>query len=147
MNILLSFQRLQNSISGLFSSSHFFLPLFPTFPSICFLCQPFLAIAVKLLHNLVYSVDPIFPAKLTFPYYDDSPSFCFKVSVIAEIPFTVGGHLRTPEVNIGLRFNIFTAPLVAMPETTIHKDARVVFGKHDIRFPWKALDINAVSVP
>ena len=146
MNILFSFQRLQNSISGLFSSSHFFQPLFPTFPSICFLCQPFLAIAVKLLLNLVYSVDQIFPAKLAFPYYNDPPSFCLKVSVVAEVPLAVGGHLRTPELDVCLGLNILDATIVAVPEATVHKDAGVVLGKDDIRLAGERLYVDTVSV-
>ena len=56
------------------------------------------------------------------PHYEHFPAKLFQLGGIFKVTLPVSLQLRTPIVRPGLRQVIFFAPLVGMPEATMHKN-------------------------
>lgn len=65
--------------------------------------------------------------------------------MIFSIALNVGAYFLFPKFRIVLRPHKIVTTLMPMPETTVYKDHRLIFGKNNIRFSWKTSVIFSVS--
>lgn len=70
---------------------------------------------------------------VALPYAYHFPSGKTEINTVGIVAGYVHDYLVPPEVNVGFRQAIILATLVAMPETTVDKNNRLVFLQHNIR--------------
>ena len=72
--------------------------------------------------------------QFTFPYHDGMPSHFSQPVQHLMVPLPVPPDLLHPEPSVRFRHHIIFAPLVSMPEASIHKNAGTILPEHDVRF-------------
>ena len=72
--------------------------------------------------------------QFAFPYHDGMPSHFSQPVQHLMVPLPVPPDLLHPEPSVRFRHHIIFAPLVSMPEASIHKNAGTILPEHDVRF-------------
>ena len=76
--------------------------------------------------------------QLALPDDDDRPAFRFQLTPHLLVSLLISCYFRHPEISIGLGDSVILAALVAVPETTMHKNHGAVFRENDVRGARKA---------
>ena len=83
--------------------------------------------------------------ELTLPYSDAMPAHFCQFLLLLFVAFFVPDYLLPPKFRICLwQLKIF-ASVVAVPKTTVDKDARAVFPQHQIGMPGEPRVVEAVA--
>lgn len=72
--------------------------------------------------------------QFAFPYHDSMPShFCQPVQHLM-VPLPVPPDFIHPEPGVRFRHHIIFAPLMSVPEASVHQNTGAIFPQHNIRF-------------
>lgn len=97
----------------------------------------------------IQSVKILLPSRyrpyVAFPYSYHPPAQRLKVCFVACITGYVALYLLPPEIDIRLRQPEIPATLVAVPETSVDKNNRLVFRQNNVRPPRKFLTLNPIA--
>ena len=83
------------------------------------------------------SLLPHFGLQLTFPHSYAMPPHRGQFSPVFGIPSLITFHFSPPETDIAFWQDIIAAPLMPVPETTVHKDYCFMLGEDDVRLSGK----------
>lgn len=70
--------------------------------------------------------------ELTFPDGHHMPSHLRQLVLHLDVTLFIALYLMPPKFHVGLRQTILVAPLMSMPEASVHEDASAVLAKHYI---------------
>ena len=88
--------------------------------------------------------------QFTFPYHDSMPShFCQPMQHLM-VPFPVPPDFIHPEPGVRFRHHIIFAPLMSVPEASVHQNTGAIFPQHNIRLarqPWMIEPIPESPTP
>ena len=85
--------------------------------------------------------------KSAFPNCNDGPGKRVEALGIEFVTGNVAGNLFSPELCIRLWLDILGTPAMTMPKAAVYEDDCPILGQNDVRLTWKAIVIEAVSVP
>lgn len=71
--------------------------------------------------------------QFTFPYHDGMPSHFSQPVQHLMVPLPVPPYLLHPEPGVRFRHHIIFAPLMSVPEASVHKNTGAIFPQHDVR--------------
>ena len=75
--------------------------------------------------------------QLAFPNLDNTPPLVGKKLVIMLVPLNISGNLFFPEFSVIFRPDKISAPLMAMPKTTVYENNSIVLWEDDVRLSRK----------
>ena len=81
--------------------------------------------------------------EFTLPDHDHATVALLKIRSVPSVAFDLGSKLGLPELLPGFRSCGVSAPLMAMPETAMHKNNRSVLQQHDVWATGKILSVQA----
>lgn len=84
--------------------------------------------------------------QLAFPNHDAVPPHCRQLAAHLAISFLISSYFFYPELRVGFRYSIISAPLVPMPKAAVDEDASAVFPHHDVGLARKAGMIQPIAV-
>ena len=101
--------------------------------------------AVKRMGEGFQGFFPFGGLEFAFPKGNRVPSHIGKFLLHFTVAFAVAGDFPFPEIRVGFWHYEEAAPLMPVPEATVHEHARAVFRQHDIRFSRQSRMIQSVS--
>ncbi len=80
---------------------------------------------------------------VTLPRHEDAPSERLQRGYVRGISCSVRGKLALPELCVSCWCGGEAAPVVPMPEASMHEDCQATRGENDVGTPWEIGDMQA----